>query len=77
VALPRLPRSPLWLLGLGLGLLAVLVLWFIVAPLKSQPVAGGFVPVRMLVGVLIHGVWGIGVGLILALLMGRRAAAPA
>ena len=74
-ALPR--RAPLWLLGLGLGLLATLVLWFVVAPLKGQPVAGGFVPLRMLVTVLIHGAWGIGVGLILSLLMGRRAAARA
>ena len=77
LALPRLPRAPMWLLGLGLGLLAVLVLWFVVAPLKGQPVAGGFVPVRMLVTVLIHGAWGIGVGLILALLMRRRTLARA
>jgi hypothetical protein len=78
LALPRLPRrAPLWLLGLGLGLLAVLMLWFVVAPLKGQPAAGGFVPLRMLVTVLIHGAWGIGVGLILSLLMGRRAAARA
>src|SRR4051812_23398930 len=77
LALPRLPRAPIWLLGLGLGLLAVFVLWFVVAPLKGQPVAGGFVPVRMLVGALIHGVWGIGVGLILPLLMRRRTTAPA
>jgi hypothetical protein len=40
LALPRLPRAPMWLLGLGLGLLATLVLWFVVAPLKGQPVAG-------------------------------------
>jgi hypothetical protein len=77
LALPRLPRAPMWLLGLGLGLLAALVLWFVVAPLKGQPVAGGFVPVRMLIGTLIHGVWGIGVGLILALIMRRRTAGPA
>ncbi len=78
LALPRLPRrAPMWLLGFGLGLLAVLVLWFVVAPLKGQPVAGGFVPVRMLIGTLIHGVWGIGVGLILALIMRRRTAGPA
>ena len=76
-ALPRLPRAPMWLLGLGLGLLATLVLWFVVAPLKGQPVAGGFVPVRMLVTVLIHGAWGIGVGLLLPLLMERRSAARA
>jgi hypothetical protein len=73
----RLPRAPMWLLGLGLGLLATLVLWFVVAPLKGQPVAGGFVPVRMLVTVLIHGAWGIGVGLILPLLLGRRSAVRA
>lgn len=74
--LPRLPRAPMWLLGLGLGLLAALVGWFIVAPLKGQPVASGFVPLRMLISVLINGAWGIGVGLILTLLTGRKAAAP-
>jgi hypothetical protein len=69
LALPRLPpRAPLWLLGLGLGVLALLVLWFVVAPLRGQPVAGGFAPVRMFVSALIHSVWGIGVGLILPLL---------
>src|SRR4051812_33977227 len=74
LALPRLPRAPMWLLGLGLGLLAVLVLWFIVAPLKGQPAASGFVPVRMVISVLINGAWGIGVGVILPLLMARRSA---
>jgi hypothetical protein len=69
LALPRLPRAPMWLLGFGLGLVAALVGWFVVAPLKGQPVAGGFVPLRMLISVLINGTWGIGVGLILALLM--------
>ena len=78
LALPRLPRrAPMLLLGLGLGLFAVLVLWFVVAPLKGQPVAGGFVPQRMLVTVLIHGVWGIGAGLILGLVMGRNTVAHA
>jgi hypothetical protein len=61
LALPGLPRrAPLWLLGLGLGLLAVLMLWFVVAPLRRQPVANGFVPIRMLVSTGIHGVWGAG-----------------
>jgi hypothetical protein len=32
-------RAPMWLLGLGV--LAVLVLWFVVALLKAQPVAAG------------------------------------
>ena len=67
----------MWLLGLGLGLLAALIGWFVVAPLKGHPVASGFVPVRMLISVLINGAWGIGVGVILPLLMARRPAARA
>lgn len=77
LALPRLPRAPVWLPGLGLGLLAAAVGWFVVAPLKGQPVAGGFVPLRMLVSVLINGAWGIGVGLILPPLLARTPAARA
>jgi hypothetical protein len=77
LVLRRLPRAPMWLLGLGLGLLAAVVGWFVVAPLKGQPVAGGFVPLRMLISVLINGTWGIGVGLILPLLMRRMSAARA
>ena len=69
LALPGLPRAPMWLLGLGLGLLAALVSWFVVAPLKGQPLAGGFVPLRMLISILINGCWGIGVGIILPMLM--------
>jgi hypothetical protein len=71
LALPRLPRAPMWLLGLGLGLVAALVGWFVVAPMKGQPMASGFDPARMLVSVLINGFWGIGVGVILPLLMPR------
>ena len=77
LVLPRLSRAPMLLLGLGLGLLAATVGWFVVAPLKGQPVAGGFVPLRMLVSVLVNGTWGIGVGLILRLLMRRMSAARA
>ena len=69
MALPRLPRAPMWLLGFGLGLLAALVGWFVVAPIKGQPAAAGFVPMRMLISVLINGTWGIGVGLLLPLVM--------
>ena len=69
LALPWLPRAPMWLLGLGVGLCSVLVGWFVVAPVKGLPVAGGFVPARMLTTIVINGVWGIGIGLILSLLM--------
>ncbi|CAA9224584.1 MAG: hypothetical protein AVDCRST_MAG27-694 [uncultured Craurococcus sp.] len=73
LALPRLPRMPGWLSGLLLGLLAAMVGWFIVAPLKGQPMAGGFNPMRMLISVLINGFWGVGVGVILPMLLPRSA----
>jgi hypothetical protein len=62
---------PMWLYGLILGLIAVLTGWFIVAPLKHLPLAGGWVPANMLRSVLINGCFGLGVGLILPLLMPR------
>lgn len=65
LVLPRSPRLPTWLLALGL--LIALIGWFLVVPLKGQPVASGFDPTRMLVSILITGFWGIGVGVILLL----------
>jgi hypothetical protein len=62
---------PAWLCGLILGLIAVLVGWFIVAPLKGNPVGGGWVAANMLRSIAINGFWGLGVGLILPLLMPR------
>ena len=44
-----------------------LVAWFIVAPLKGNPVAGGFAPAAMLIGPIVNGAWGLGTGLGLAL----------
>lgn len=41
--------------------------WFVVAPLKGQPLAGGAVPMNMLVAMLVNGAWGFGTGLGLAL----------
>lgn len=70
---PRL-TAPLWLCGLGLGLVATVLGWVVVAPLKGQPMFGGFVPMNILRAVLINGTWGLGVGLILPLLMRRTTA---
>jgi hypothetical protein len=63
----RAPRAwPLWLIGLLLGAIALpLVGWFVVAPIKGQPMAAGWVPTRMLASVLINGLWGIGLALML------------
>jgi hypothetical protein len=68
--LPKLTLPP-WLSGLVLGLVAVLVLWFIVAPIKGRPLANGWVPGTMLVVLVIHAVWGIGVGLIMQMATAR------
>ena len=65
------------LFGFGRGLLAAAVGWFAVAQTKGQPVAGGFVRLRMLVSVLTNGTWEIGVDVILALPVARRSAVRA
>lgn len=49
----------------------LLVTWFVVSPLRGQPVAAGFDPSRMLAGVLILGAFGIGLGLIYDVLSRR------
>jgi hypothetical protein len=48
------------------ALFPTLVAWFIVAPLKGQPVAAGLVPAAMLIGPILNGAWGLGTGLGLA-----------
>lgn len=49
------------------AVLPTLVAWFLVAPLKGQPVAAGGVPAAMAVGPLVNGAWGLGTGIGLAL----------
>ncbi len=68
---------PTWLCGLLLGVLAAMVGWFVVAPLKGIPIAGGWVPANMLRSVVINGFWGLGVGIILPMLMPRSLLARA
>jgi hypothetical protein len=43
----------------------VLVLWFIVLPLKGQPMAAGWDVTRMVVHIIQHGCWGLGTGILL------------
>jgi len=42
-----------------------LVAWFIVAPIKGQPLAAGWNPVPMITGILINAAWGLGTALFL------------
>jgi hypothetical protein len=44
------------------------VAWFIVAPIKGQLLAGGWVPARMAIGPLVNGAWGFGLALLLDVL---------
>jgi hypothetical protein len=71
---PRFAATPKLLVGIGLGLCAVFVSWFVVAPIKGLPIATGWVPLRMVISLLINGAWGIGTVLILHLLLARRGA---
>ncbi len=54
------------------AVLPTLVAWFVVAPLKGQPMAAGFVPMAMALGVIANGAWGLGTGLGLALFRRER-----
>ena len=74
VALARLQGTRLLIAALAFGaLLPTLVAWFVVAPLKGQPMAAGFVPMAMVVGPIVNGAWGLGTGIGLALFGRSRA----
>jgi hypothetical protein len=80
-ALHRLDGPPLVLGATIFGaILPTLVAWFVVAPLKGQPMAGGLLPAAMATGLVVNAAWGLGTGAIL-LLFGRshvpRATLPA
>ena len=69
----RMRGARLMLAALAFGaVLPTLVGWFVIAPLRGQPVANGFVLSRMWIGPLVNGVWGLGTGILLALLDSRK-----
>ncbi len=50
-----------WIGALVFGaVLPTLVAWFLVAPLKHQPVAGGWKANALMIGPIVNGVWGLG-----------------
>jgi hypothetical protein len=53
------------------AILPTLAAWFIVAPLKGQPMAAGGVAAAMAIGALLNAAWGFGTGVGL-MLFGRR-----
>jgi hypothetical protein len=69
----RMRGARLMLAALAFGaVLPTLVGWFVIAPLRGQPVANGFVLSRMWIGPLVNGIWGLGTGIVLALLDSRK-----
>ena len=48
------------------AVLPTLVAWFVVAPLKGQPIAAGFAPMAMMIGPVVNAAWGLGTGIGLA-----------
>jgi hypothetical protein len=62
----KFPRGAgYWIAALLFGaIFPTLVAWFVVFPLKGLPAAAGFVPARMLVGLLVNGAWGLGTAIL-------------
>jgi len=78
-ALARLDGARLLVAALVFGaVFPTLVAWFIVAPLKGQPVAAGWAPHAMLIGPIVNAAWGLGTGIGLVLFgrAHRSTAAP-
>jgi hypothetical protein len=72
-ALWRGARGTFWYGGLCVGIAAMLVGFFVVAPLKGLPIGGGFMWNNWVRSALINGIWGLGVGLMLPRLLGLSA----
>ena len=68
IMIPMIARrrgSAFWIAAILFGaIFPTLVAWFIVAPIKHMPIAGGWNPKTMMVGPLVNGVWGFGTALI-------------
>ncbi len=75
LALQRLHDAGLVVAATVFGaIFPTLVAWFVVAPLKGQPVAAGFAPMAMMIGPIVNAAWGFGTGLGLALFADRKVA---
>lgn len=72
-AIARCPGG--YLLGATLfgAIVPTLVFWLVVIPLKGLPLSYGFQMPRVFVALIVDGLWGLGTGLFLTMLAGRRA----
>ena len=73
LAISRFAGSPLyWISAAVIGAIApTLVAFFVVFPLKGQPVAGGWKPAILVGALILNGAWGIGVALFMRLFGAR------
>lgn len=61
---PRLTARLGWLVGgIAFGALPLLVLWFVVFPLKGIPVGGGFTAYGVQQGIVLHAAFGLGLAI--------------
>lgn len=68
LVLRRVKPRAFWIAALIFGAVApTLVAWLVVAPLKGQPLGGGWKPAGMLTALAINGVWGLGTAVFLRL----------
>jgi hypothetical protein len=73
----RFPKGQAYYLAAFLfgAIVPTLVLWFVVLPLRGQPMAAGWNATRMLVHLIAHGAFGLGIALLIkaASVVGGRA----
>jgi hypothetical protein len=73
LAIRRAKPMKYWLTALAFGaFLPSIVAWFVVFPLKGQPIAGGWRPANLMMALLLNGAWGIGVALLMKIFGGKR-----
>ncbi|MGH9456573.1 MAG: hypothetical protein ACRD2J_02920 [Thermoanaerobaculia bacterium] len=54
-----------WATAILVGTIATtLVAWFVVAPIKQQPIAGGWRPEAMAAALLVNGAWAVGTAIL-------------
>lgn len=64
-------RGPLWLKGVGAGLAAMAVAWFVFLPIMGHPAAFGWDGWSMLRSFIAYQMWGVGLSIVIPLLYPR------
>ena len=65
-------RYPAWLVAMAVGAVATTaVAWFVVAPIRGNPIASGWNPATMWRGPVVNGMFGLGAGIFAGLLSKR------